>query len=198
VSTDISIVEETPSEPVGTAMGRPTLYKPEFATQAAKLCKLGATDDELADFFGVSTRTILRWKAEKEDFCQAIQTAKDEADNRVERSLYQKAVGYEQDAVKIFMPAGASKPAYAPYREKVAPDTAAAIFWLKNRRKEQWRDRSEQEVTHKHTLSEEFEGFIRAMGRGHDVIALESNSNGSHEIAGEYLPSPHEESKTIP
>ena len=52
---------------------------------------------------------------------------------RVERSLYQRAVGYHYDSVKIFMPAGAKKPIYAPYVEHVPPDTIAAIFWLKNR-----------------------------------------------------------------
>lgn len=69
------------------------------------------------------------------------------ADDRVERSLYQRAVGYQADAVKIFMPAGAAEPVYAPYRENVQPDTTAAIFWLKNRRKEQWRDVTRQEQT---------------------------------------------------
>jgi hypothetical protein len=53
---------------------------------------------------------------------------------RVERSLYQRAIGYEQEEVKIFMPSGAENPVYAPFRAKVAPDVTAAIFWLKNRR----------------------------------------------------------------
>ena len=42
--------------------------------------------------------------------------------------------------MKIFMPAGAKKPVYAPYREHVPPDTTAAIFWLKNRDPAHWRD----------------------------------------------------------
>jgi hypothetical protein len=42
--------------------------------------------------------------------------------------------------VKIFMPAGAKKPVYAPYVEHVPPDTTAAIFWLKNRDPARWRD----------------------------------------------------------
>jgi hypothetical protein len=149
---------EQGEEETKPAMGRPSVYKPEFAEQAAKLCKLGATDMDLADFFGVSTRTILRWRAEKPDFCHALTIAKDEADNAVERSLYQKAVGYEREAVKIFQYEG--EPVIVPYREFVPPDTAAAIFWLKNRRKAEWRDRIEQEVTHKLSLTEEFEQFL--------------------------------------
>jgi hypothetical protein len=62
------------------------------------------------------------------------------ADARVERSLYQKAVGYSYDSVKIFMPAGAKAPIYAPYVEHIPPSDVAAIFWLKNRDPANWRD----------------------------------------------------------
>jgi len=125
--------------------GRPSKYDPAFAVQAAKLAALGATDQELADFFEVEVRTIYRWKHDHDEFCQSLKVGKDVADERVERSLYQKAIGYEQDEVKIFMPATASEPIYAPFRAKVAPDTTAAIFWLKNRRSQSWRDKQELE-----------------------------------------------------
>lgn len=125
--------------------GRPSDYKPEYAKQAAKLCALGATDQEIADFFEVDVRTIHNWKHAHEEFFHSIKTAKEAADERVERSLFQKAIGYEQDEVKIFMPGGADKPVYAPFRAKIAPDTTAAIFWLKNRRSGAWKDKHEVE-----------------------------------------------------
>lgn len=128
--------------------GRPTGYKEEYAKQAAKLAELGATDQELANFFEVDVRTIYRWKHDHDEFCQALKVGKDVADDRVERSLYQKAIGYEQEEVKIFMPGGAVDPVYAPFTAKVAPDTTAAIFWLKNRRGADWRDKSEQRNIH--------------------------------------------------
>lgn len=121
--------------------GRPSSYHAEYAKQAEKLCNLGATDQEIADFFDVSVRTIHRWKADHDEFCHSLKAGKDKADDRVERSLYQRAIGYEQEEVKIFMPAGAEDPVYAPFIAKIAPDTTAAIFWLKNRRKDDWRDR---------------------------------------------------------
>lgn len=136
--------------------GRPTSYKVEYAEQAKKLCLLGATDQEIADFFEVHAATVYRWKHDHDEFCEALKAGKESADERVERSLYQKAIGYEQDEVKIFMPGGASEPVYAPFRAKIAPDTTAAIFWLKNRRSAQWRDvrhiDGKQEVTHKYDL----------------------------------------------
>ncbi len=127
------------------AGGRPSKFKPEFSEQARKLCLLGATDQEIADFFEVEVRTIYRWKAENNQFCQALKAGKAEADDRVERSLYQQAIGYEQDEVKIFMPANAEAPVYAPYRARIAPNVTAAIFWLKNRKKEDWRDKLDHE-----------------------------------------------------
>lgn len=123
--------------------GRPSDYSPALDAQAAKLAALGATDIEVADFFGVDVRTIYRWKHEHDGFCQALNAGKAKADERVVSSLYQKAVGYEQDEVKIFMPAGAEAPVYAPFRAKIAPDTTAAIFWLKNRQPAEWRDKRE-------------------------------------------------------
>jgi len=128
-------------------LGRPSSYKSEYAEQARKLYKLGATDAEVAEFFGVSVRTIYRWQQSHEAFCHALKADKEPADERVKRSLYHRAVGYSYEAVKIFMPAGATAPVYAPYTEHVPPDTTAAIFWLKNRRPDEWRDVNRHELS---------------------------------------------------
>lgn len=133
-------------------MARPSKYDPEFPEQARKLCLLGATDLEIADFFEVSVASLYRWKNEHPEFCEALKEAKAEADKRVEESLYHRALGYSHDAVKIFMPAGATEPVHAPYREHYPPDTTAAIFWLKNRQPERWRDK--QEHDHKHDVAD--------------------------------------------
>jgi hypothetical protein len=63
----------------------------------------------------------------------------------VERSLYERAVGYNYEATKIFMPAGREKPVYAPYVEHVPPDVTAGIFFLKNRDPQHWRDAQQLE-----------------------------------------------------
>ena len=135
------------SEDSQPKMGRPSSYKAEYARQAAALANLGATDAELADFFEVSTVTIWRWRNTHVDFCNALKAAKEAADNRVERSLYQKAVGYSFSSEKIFMPAGAKEPIRAPIVEHVPPSETAMIFWLKNRRKAEWRDKQEHGFT---------------------------------------------------
>lgn len=126
-------------------MGRPTLYKPEFVRQAAKLSRMGATLVDLANFFEVNIVTIHRWMTTIPEFCNAIRLAKEEANSRVERSLYEKAMGYSFDAEKIFCNKN-GKIVRAPYREHVPPSDTAMIFWLKNRRPDLWRDR--QDINH--------------------------------------------------
>jgi hypothetical protein len=62
------------------------------------------------------------------------------------RSLHQRAVGYEFDAVKIFCDKN-GKITKVPYRQHVPPDVTACIFWLKNRDPAHWRDAWQLEAT---------------------------------------------------
>lgn len=144
---------ETPKAPevaleVQEGPGRPTKYKPEFVKQAEALCDLGATDEEMAAFFDVDARTVYRWKLEYPEFCQSIKAGKDRADDRVERSLFQKASGFyfkEEQAVKVKTGPFSEEVEVVPVEKYAPPDTTAMIFWLKNRRSANWRDK--QEIT---------------------------------------------------
>lgn len=126
-------------------MARPSKYQPEYATQAAKLCALGATDSQLADFFEVAVSTISLWKVEHSEFSEALKMAKGEADSNVEQSLYRRAMGYECDEVDIRVID--KKVVQTPIRKVYPPDTTACIFWLKNRKAGEWRDKVEQELS---------------------------------------------------
>lgn len=137
-------------------MARPTKFKPEFVEQARKLAELGATDREVADFFEVEERTLNRWKNSHPEFCQSLKVGKDASDDRVEQSLYRRALGYSHDAEKIITVNGVV--VREPYVEHYPPDTTAAIFWLKNRRKAEWRDKTEQDVNLTGNLSDWFDG----------------------------------------
>lgn len=119
--------------------GRPPKYTPDFARQAEKLCQLGATDIDLAGFFGVNTVTIWRWQSQHEEFCNALRVGKEYADERVKRSLYQRAVGYSFSSEKIFCNNGSITKAECT--EHVPPDTNACKTWLFNRQPQEWRDK---------------------------------------------------------
>lgn len=111
--------------------------------EAAKLCAQGFTDKELAAFFEVSEKTIYNWCAQFPEFLQSLKVGKEDADNRVERSLYHRATGYSHPAVKIFCDPKTGKKEIVDFVEHYPPDTTACIFWLKNRRPAEWREKTE-------------------------------------------------------
>lgn len=123
--------------------GRPTKYKPEYIGQAVKLCKLGATDAQIADFFEVNVDTIVEWKKVHPEFSVALKDAKTQFDDiLVEQSLARRAQGFMR-VKEVFNPEGVKE----LIQEEVPPDTTACIFWLKNRQPKQWRDKQEHEHT---------------------------------------------------
>lgn len=123
--------------------GRPTDYRPEYVHIARSMCRLGATDDELAEAFRCEVVTVRNWARRHPDFADALKVGKGEFDEPIKRSLAQRAKGYRQKAVKVFMPAGAQAPVYAEYWEEIPADVGAAKLWLCNRDPENWRDRKE-------------------------------------------------------
>jgi len=123
--------------------GAPSSYEDKFAKVARLMCQNGATDADLADALEVSTRTISRWQAKHPAFGEALKVHKGEFDNRVERALAQRAVGYSFDTEKIFMAPGSREPVRVPFREHVPPDPTAAFKWLNCRRPTEWRNSSE-------------------------------------------------------
>jgi hypothetical protein len=130
-----------------TKMGRPTKYRPEFVVIAREMCRRGGTDYDLAQEFGVVTSTIWSWSLKHVDFSNALKTEKEGFDDRVERSLAQRAVGYSYHATKVMQHNGV--PVYAEYIEHVPPDLGACKLWLTNRRKKDWTDTSKLEHTGK-------------------------------------------------
>jgi endo-1,4-beta-mannosidase len=121
--------------------GAPTKYREEYNEQAYKLCLLGATDAELADFFEVNPDTVYEWKKNYKEFSESVTRGKKAADAEVANSFFNRAKGFEVDSEKIFQYDGtiirAETKTYYP------PDAGAALNWLKNRQPEKWRDKQE-------------------------------------------------------
>jgi hypothetical protein len=124
--------------------GRPTLYQERYAEEGRKLCELGATDAQMADFWGVHENTINNWKRAHPEFAQEIRLGKMCADALVAEAAYSRAIGYSHPAVKILLHQG--KPVVVDYTKYYPPDTRACIFWLTNRQPELWKDVKAREV----------------------------------------------------
>lgn len=115
-----------------------------MAETARKLTQtFGATDREVAEFIGIDEATLYRWKHTHLDFCEALNVGKEVSDGRVKQSLYRRAIGYTHDSEEIFSYRG--QITRVPTVKIYPPSEVAAIFWLKNRDKANWRERPDGE-----------------------------------------------------
>ena len=119
--------------------GRKSLFRPEYILIAKAAARFGAIEDEIADELNISLGTLDNWKKTKPEFLSALKAGKEASDFRVERSLYQRAIGYSHPAVKAFMTRD-GKIVEHHYIEHYPPDPTSMIWWLKNRRPDRWRD----------------------------------------------------------
>lgn len=120
-------------------VGRNTKYFETYPEEAKNLCLLGATDSELAEYFGIGEATLNRWKLEHPEFRESIRAGKVYADAQVAGAIHRRAVGYSYLDSHVSVDPGAGVVVTAV--EKVMhPDVNAAKFWLKNRRKDEWRE----------------------------------------------------------
>jgi len=119
--------------------GAPTKYNPEILPLVTRLCLLGLTDEELAHSLGVTTATIYNWKSIHPEFLESIADGRENADAKVARKLYKRALGVECTEEKIVVIDGVVEK--HTVKKELPPDTRAAFIWLKNRRSGKWADR---------------------------------------------------------
>lgn len=131
-----------PAVKVAKKSGRPSPYREEFSAQVAKLCRLGATDKEIGEFFDVCEATVNNWKTDHPEFLESIKKGKSAADAEVADRLYKRATGYSHVDTKFASFEGKITDS-VEYIKHFTPDTIACIFWLKNRRPDLWRDKVE-------------------------------------------------------
>jgi hypothetical protein len=141
-------------------MGRPVEYQPKFADIARAMAKLGATDHEIAEELGVVTSTVWRWRSKHPDFCSALLEGKEAFDDRIERSLAQKAAGYTFHTEKVMQFEG--QVIRADIVEHIPPDVGAIKLWLSNRRPDKWREKQEVALSG----TEAFTAMWRAISAG--------------------------------
>lgn len=160
-----------PGRPKGSAT-----YKPEYAKQAAKLALLSLTDEEIAAFFEVSIRTFTNWKKENPEFLAALKGAKELADAKVAKRLYQRAMGYEHDDTDIRVVD--NQIVETPIRKIYPPDTRAAMFWLQNRQPSKWRAQQKEDTTNGTNPADLAAAFAAAMVQTTGQGALPSREDG--------------------
>lgn len=124
-------------------MARPSKYETHVVPRLLEVedwVRNGATDEEIAKRLGISRDSFYLYKREFSDFSDTLKKSKDYVDGQVENALLQRALGYDFKEVTKELRDGELVPTKIVTKH-MAPDTAAQIFWLKNRRPEKWREK---------------------------------------------------------
>lgn len=104
------------------------------------LYSFGLIDEQIAKALDISEATLNAWKKD-ENFLKALRKGKQVADERVVQALYQRAIGFTHADQDIRVVNGVLTK--TDIIKKYPPDTMACQFWLKNRRKDEWKDKHE-------------------------------------------------------
>ena len=120
-----------------------SLAKSKYFTHVEPKLKLvecwardGLTDEQISKNLGISKTTLYKYKDEHIELFELLKKGKEIVDYEVENALLKRALGYEYDEITYECGEEVKR-----VRKQVAPDTTAQIFWLKNRKPEQWREK---------------------------------------------------------
>jgi len=131
------------------------IYNEDKVKEAYELSAMfGATEKQLAIYWGVSLPTIALWKNTHEDFALALQQGKLKADIEVAKALYRNAVGFEYEEEVAFNNKGVILKTML--RKQRLPDAWSEVKWL-GLRQELWRETSRVEVTNTNININRFE-----------------------------------------
>ncbi len=156
------------------AIGRPPKkmekwLEPENLIKVEGWARDGLTEAQIAEKMEVSLNSIWQWKKKSEAFSNALKNGKEVVDRKVENSLLNSALGYtkiikepiklktikQKDGAKI-------EEEHVEYVDKeifIPGNVTAQIFWLKNRKPAEWRDKQVIESTANGMLADLIDGL---------------------------------------
>ena len=121
----------------------------------------GLVDEQIAKNMDIAPSTLYEWKKKYSDISEALKKGKEVVDRQVENALLKRALGYKYDEVtKEMLADGSGQMAITKIvKKEVQPDTTAQIFWLKNRKPSEWRDKRETEISGSMDVSQQYESM---------------------------------------
>lgn len=107
----------------------------------------GLTDEQIAHNMGIRRSTLYEWRKKFVAISDTLKKSKEVADRYVENALYKRAVGYEEIVEKKQRVLHGVVVEENITTKQIPPDVTAMIFWLKNRKPDVWRDKTETAIT---------------------------------------------------
>lgn len=104
----------------------------------------GLTDEQIAHNMGIRRETLYDWKKKYPNITNVLKQGKEVVDRQVENALYRTAIGFEYEEETV-----TNDGMIVTTKKYSKPNTTAQIFWLKNRKPHEWRDKQEIENTNR-------------------------------------------------
>ena len=111
----------------------------------------GLSNDQIAHNIGVAVSTFYVWKLEFPELSEAIKKSKEVVDREVENAMHKSALGYYVEEIKETIEKdelGKDRKRVERNKKWIAPNPTSQIFWLKNRKPKEWRDKQERDLNH--------------------------------------------------
>ncbi|WP_338630836.1 transposase [Clostridium baratii] len=136
----------------------------------------GLTDEQIAKNLGIAVSTLNDYKNKYSEFSESLKRGKEVIDIEVENALLKRALGYKYNEVtkELIRDKETGEEELRVTKvvtKEVTPDTTAQIFWLKNRKPEEWRDK--KDVEHSGNVSNPYEGLTKEQ-----LLKLASEEDG--------------------
>jgi transposase-like protein len=152
----------------------------------------GLINEQIAKNIGITLSTLYEWKKKYKEFSDALKKGKEVIDIEVENALYKKALGYNAVVKKTFklrhVEYGKNGNRIREYETleqandevHVPADTTAQIFWLKNRKPADWRDKQENIIS-----SDNLEMSIKQIQSIADLVNKPTEERKLNDFMGE-------------
>lgn len=132
--------------------------EPEGLLKIEGWARDGLTDEQIAEKMGIGYSTLQTWKTKYQDIQDSLKKGKEVVDRQVENALLQRALGYEYtETTREYVPELGEMHVTKEVTKQVAPDTTAQIFWLKNRKPQEWRDKRDVDLSGSISTNNPFE-----------------------------------------
>lgn len=125
---------------------------PEGLLKLEAWARDGLIDEQIAENIGINPATLYEWKKRYPKISESLKKGKEVVDIQVENALLKRALGYEYTEVTQEVCENAETGEMElrvtkKVTKEVVPDTTAQIFWLKNRKPNEWRDKQNMELS---------------------------------------------------
>ena len=139
--------------------------EPEGLLKIEGWARDGLTDEQIAHNMGISASTLYEWKNAYSEISESLKRGKEVVDRMVENALLKRALGYEYEEISEKYELGILTERKVT-KKQVVPDTTAQIFWLKNRKPSDWRDkRNSDDIEDTSTVDDGFMEALNATAR---------------------------------